>query len=125
MKNKFFIIISCVFILFLFQIFLRYDYKIVQNGRYVIKIDKDNTQFTLNVGSDKYNLKTNILGEQQIENLLGSIVIALHLGIDIKEIQKKIQYLENEPHRMQIRYDQNIKIIDDSYNSNIKGWEHE
>ena len=87
-----------------------------------IKIDKDNTQFTLNVGSDKYNLNTNILGEQQIENLLGSIVIALHLGIDIKEIQKKIQYLENEPHRMQIRYDQNIKIIDDSYNSNIKGF---
>ena len=87
-----------------------------------IKIDKDNTQFTLNVGSDKYNLNTNILGEQQIENLLGSIAIALHLGIDIKEIQKKIQYLENEPHRMQIRYDQNIKIIDDSYNSNIKGF---
>lgn len=87
-----------------------------------IKTINNQTIFTLNTPNSKLNMATNILGKHQTENLLGSIVIAQYLGISIDKIANKIKYLINESHRMEIKQIGNIKIIDDSYNSNIKGF---
>lgn len=39
-NKKLWIVVACILALFIFQTFLRYEYKIVKNGNYVIKIDK-------------------------------------------------------------------------------------
>lgn len=91
---------------------------------YVDKINYKNNRssFDLFYKSKKYHLDTNILGKHQIENLLGAIAIALLLDVKIELIAKKIKYLFNESHRMEIKHLNNMVVIDDSYNSNVYGF---
>ncbi len=87
-----------------------------------LKLENDRSKFILNYLNNKYDFSTNILGKHQIENLMGCIGLSLYLGIDIKHIQRKVQHLYNEKNRMEIKSIDNIKVIDDSYNSNINGF---
>lgn len=87
-----------------------------------ITFKNNQSQFILTYKNKEYLFETNILGKHQIENLIGSITIALLLNIDIDLIRKKVLYLFNESHRMEIKYLKNLTIIDDSYNSNIYGF---
>lgn len=124
------------------KIFLNYNYeylRMLNKDKYVslisysyysdsdiyiekLKLNNDKSEFTLNYLNNQYNIITNILGKHQIENLVGCISMSLCLGVEINQIQRKIKHLYNESHRMEIKYLDNIKIIDDSYNSNINGF---
>ena len=71
---------------------------------------------------DKIHIKTKLLGELNIINIVGAVAIADKLGMTPDEIKMGVKYLRPVPHRLQLKQNPNGSIIiDDAYNSNIKG----
>ena len=65
---------------------------------------------------------TKLLGEHNIENILGCITIAVQLGLSKEEIERGISKIEPVPHRLQLLNNNNGTIvIDDAFNSNPVG----
>ena len=87
----------------------------IKNGDYkIIKYNiKNNAKFTYSYNNKKYKIQTNITGLHNIYNLLGSIALINSLGIDLKEINKKVKKLSLPDGRMEIiKYKSNKIIID-------------
>lgn len=71
---------------------------------------------------EKIHIKTKLLGELNILNIVGAVAIADKLGMTAEEIKVGAKYLKPVPHRLQLKQNPNGSIIiDDAYNSNIKG----
>lgn len=71
---------------------------------------------------EKIKIKTKLLGELNILNIVGAVAIADKLGMTAEEIKIGVKYLKPVPHRLQLKQNPNGSIIiDDAYNSNIKG----
>jgi len=71
---------------------------------------------------EKIHIKTKLLGELNILNIVGAVAIADKLGMTADEIKVGVKYLRPVPHRLQLKQNPNGSIvIDDAYNSNIKG----
>lgn len=71
---------------------------------------------------EKIQIKTKLLGELNILNIVGAVAIADKLGMTAEEIKIGAKYLKPVPHRLQLKQNPNGSIIiDDAYNSNIKG----
>lgn len=70
------------------------------------------------------NIKTKLLGYHNIYNLLSSITLAYTMGISLENIKNSCYQIEPVIHRLSTRYDGNIQIIDDSFNSNIVGFKN-
>ncbi len=67
-------------------------------------------------------IATRLLGECNVSDLLGSIVIALKLGVSPEKIQRAIASLEQVEHRLSIKKTPGgVTIIDDAFNSNPAG----
>lgn len=67
-------------------------------------------------------VKTKLLGEHNITNIVGAVAIAKELGLTSSEIEIGIRYLEPVEHRLELKKQANgLIIIDDAYNSNVKG----
>ena len=70
------------------------------------------------------NIKTKLLGQHNIYNLLSAIVVAYTMGVDIENIKNSCFKIEPVLHRLSTLQDGNIKIIDDAFNSNIVGFKN-
>ena len=71
---------------------------------------------------EKIKIKTKLLGELNILNIVGAVAIADTLGMTADEIKVGVKYLRPVPHRLQLKQNPNGSIIiDDAYNSNVKG----
>ena len=71
---------------------------------------------------EKIRIKTKLLGELNILNIVGAVAIADTLGMTADEIKVGAKYLKPVPHRLQLKQNPNGSvIIDDAYNSNVKG----
>ena len=71
---------------------------------------------------DKIQIKTKLLGELNILNIVGAVAVADKLGMSEEEIKIGVKYIRPVPHRLQLKQNPNGSIIiDDAYNSNIKG----
>ena len=71
---------------------------------------------------EKIHIKTKLLGELNILNIVGAVAIADKLGMTEEEIKVGVKYLKPVAHRLQLKQNPNGSIIiDDAYNSNIKG----
>ena len=71
---------------------------------------------------EKIKIKTKLLGELNILNIVGAVAIADTLGMTADEIKIGAKYLKPVPHRLQLKQNPNGSIIiDDAYNSNVKG----
>ena len=67
-------------------------------------------------------IKTRLLGNLNILNIVGAVAIADKLGLTADEIKVGAKYIRPVPHRLELRQNPNGSIIiDDAYNSNIKG----
>jgi UDP-N-acetylmuramoyl-tripeptide--D-alanyl-D-alanine ligase len=66
----------------------------------------------------RYELYTKILGFHNIYNILAAISVAKNFGIDFLQIKEALEDFQTIEGRMKIIFSNNIKIIDDSYNSN-------
>jgi len=84
----------------------------------------DGMSFDLSINNKTVkDVKSPLLGEHNLMNILAGVVCSDYLGIDHEVIKRTISQLETIPHRMVITRDKNnVTIIDDSYNSNPLGF---
>lgn len=83
---------------------------------------REGLEFTLCYKNKEYITHTSILGEHNVQNILASAGLALQLGISINQILEVIPTLKAAEHRLELKNLENdIIIIDDSFNSNIQG----
>ncbi len=67
-------------------------------------------------------VQTPVLGAHNVLNILAATCVALHLGIPLDTLRRRMKGLEAAPHRLQmIKGSDGVVIIDDSYNSNPVG----
>ena len=82
----------------------------------------DGLEFVVCYKNKEYQTHTAILGEHNVQNILSAMALALKLDVKIKDILKVIPTLKPAEHRLELKQLENdILIIDDSFNSNIHG----
>lgn len=68
------------------------------------------------------NLKTRLVGEGNISNLVASVVTALYLKVPEEKIRRAVQAIEQVEHRLSVkRTPGGVTILDDAFNSNPTG----
>ena len=71
---------------------------------------------------EKILIKTKLLGKLNILNIVGAVAIADKLGLNAEQIKAGAKLIKPVEHRLQLKQNANGSIIiDDAYNSNIKG----
>lgn len=96
---------------------LDYDYK-AEN----IRVSEKGTSFTVVHGGEKIDFSTKLLGEHNVQNIVGAIAAAHSLGVPFADLVFPVKRLECVPHRMEILDKGNgVTIIDDAFNSNPAG----
>ena len=88
-----------------------------------ICITKEGSIFDLYIDNKKTgNVKISLLGVHNISNLLGAIGVMIALDVNENVILKLIDKIKPIEHRLQLKKINNISVIDDSFNSNEKGF---
>jgi UDP-N-acetylmuramoyl-tripeptide--D-alanyl-D-alanine ligase len=75
--------------------------------------------FTVTIGEETQTFTTKLLGEHNIQNLVGCIAVAHHLGISLAEMVYAVRMIKPVEHRLQLLPN---GYIDDAYNSNPAGF---
>lgn len=87
-----------------------------------IKFGKDGASFTAVTKNGEIKCVSKLLGEHNIQNVLGCIAIAVHLGLSNEQIANGVKKIEPIPHRLELLKNTNgLVIIDDTFNSNPVG----
>lgn len=87
-----------------------------------IKVTKEGSTFTIVTKDGEFPCKTKLLGEHNVQNIVGCVAIAKYLGLTQEQIQRGIAKLEPVEHRLQLLPTQNgTTVIDDAFNSNPVG----
>ncbi len=87
-----------------------------------ISTDSDGSGFILEYGQSEVDVKSCLLGRQNIYNILAATAVALHYGVTLEKIKTAINDIKPIPHRLQLLKNPNgIIIIDDAFNSNPVG----
>lgn len=88
-----------------------------------VKYSAKGTSFTV-MGNDgtSIDLKTKLVGECNISNLVAAVIVAVHLGLSHEEIRRGVESIEQVEHRLNVkRTPGGVTIIDDAFNSNPAG----
>ncbi len=88
-----------------------------------VRYSPQGTSFTVE-GPDGFRieLETRLIGECNIANLLGAVVMAIHLEVPAERIKYAVASIEQVEHRLSIRQTPGgTTIIDDAFNSNPTG----
>ena len=64
---------------------------------------------------------THILGRGNILNITAALAVAEHLGISVEARRRAVRQIEQVEHRLSMRRNGGISILDDAYNSNPEG----
>lgn len=67
------------------------------------------------------SLRTRLVGECNISNLVAAVAVAMHLGVSEEQIMYAVEQIEQVEHRLNMRIPGGVNIIDDAYNSNPVG----
>ena len=87
-----------------------------------IRYSPEGSTFLLCRGEEKTECTTGLLGELNIRNILLCASAALSLGLSMKQIARGIAKIKPVEHRLQlIRHPGGLNVIDDAFNSNIRG----
>lgn len=81
-------------------------------------------EFVIIYKNQEYNFQTKLLGRHNVFNLGLSIALSFDLGLDYKNIYENIRRIKAIPNRLELKKFNNIQIIDDAFNSNVKGFEN-
>lgn len=81
----------------------------------------EGTEFTLTLGGESARVKTKLLGRHSAENIALAAQVAYFAGMSVKEIADAVEKLDFIEHRLQLIKAGDINILDDGYNSNVKG----
>lgn len=89
-----------------------------------VKISTAGTSFELSISDRKVIVDSKLIGQHSIQSLLIAAAVASQFKIDLDEIKSSLEKITPENGRMNIIKVQNqITLIDDSYNSNPKSAE--
>lgn len=86
-----------------------------------ITASRDGTEFTLTLGGKSRRVKTKLLGEHSAYNIALAAQGAFALGMTLDEICSAIPKIDYIEHRLQLIESNGVNILDDGYNSNVKG----
>ncbi len=89
-----------------------------------IRYTSRGTTFTIVGGDlkDPLELHTALVGECNVSNLLGAVIVALKLGVPVEKIRYAVSQIEQVEHRLSVkRIPGGLTIIDDAFNSNPSG----
>lgn len=64
---------------------------------------------------------THILGRGNILNITAALAVAEHLGVSVDACRRAVKQIEQVEHRLSMRRNGGITILDDAYNSNPTG----
>jgi UDP-N-acetylmuramoyl-tripeptide--D-alanyl-D-alanine ligase len=82
----------------------------------------EGSSFVLCHRTDRTLCRTELLGELNIRNILLCASVALSLGMSMAQIARGIGKIQPVEHRLQlIRHPGGLNVIDDAFNSNIRG----
>ena len=87
-----------------------------------VYISNNQNNLLVKIYSNKYKVKSCLLGLHNLSNLALSIAVSKALNIKDDVIIKKIPLIKNVEHRLSSYKNNNWLIIDDSYNSNYTGF---
>lgn len=89
---------------------------------YDIVSDENGTSFSLaSFGGETISVSTKLLSEHSADNIALAYAIAKMLNMTDDEILRGLEDVDFVPHRLQKIVSGGITILDDGYNSNIKG----
>lgn len=86
-----------------------------------IKCSKEGTEFTLTLGGQSARARTKLLGGHSAYNIGLAAEAAYAAGMTVNEIAEAVAGLEFIEHRLQLTKANGVNILDDGYNSNVKG----
>ncbi|MBQ8319819.1 MAG: UDP-N-acetylmuramoyl-tripeptide--D-alanyl-D-alanine ligase [Clostridia bacterium] len=94
--------------------------KLIKDARYFA----DKTTFTLCLNAGEIAVETALLGKAATENIALAASVAETLGLTREEISLGISHLKPIAHRLELKKENGIFILDDAYNANEKGAAH-
>lgn len=87
-----------------------------------ITYSPEGSSFLLCTAEQKIICSTQLLGELNIRNILLCASVALSLGLTMEQVSRGIRKINPIEHRLQlIRHPGGLNVIDDAFNSNIRG----
>ena len=86
-----------------------------------IKLSGKGTSFDVKIKDKTYNFNTVLLGRHNIYNILASIALGIELGVNPDKLETAIKTLKPIEHRLELKKNGDINIIDDAFNSNPVG----
>lgn len=79
------------------------------------------TSFTLCIEKEKIDCKTQLLGLHNLQNILLCAALAYKLGLTLEELKVGIAKIEPINHRLELKKENGLTILDDSFNSSVEG----
>lgn len=70
---------------------------------------------------ERCGFKTKLIGRHNAINICGAIAAANTLGIPLIDLKPAVRRLESVPHRLELKKNGDVTVIDDAYNSNPSG----
>lgn len=86
-----------------------------------IKSDCEGNTFKLKLGGEEREAKTKLLGAHAVKNIALCATLAYEMGVGIDDIALACGELDFVEHRLQLIKANGVNILDDGYNSNIRG----
>lgn len=87
-----------------------------------ISVTPEGSVFDLCTKQERFTCRTLLLGELNIRNITLAASVCLKLGMTMKQISRGVARLQPVEHRLQmIPRPDGITVIDDAFNSNIRG----
>ncbi len=87
-----------------------------------VKYSTLGTTFTIAGDGKRIDLSTKLIGECNISNLMGAVIVAMKLGVPEQKIKYAVSKIAQVEHRLNMkRTPAGVAIIDDAFNSNPDG----
>jgi UDP-N-acetylmuramoyl-tripeptide--D-alanyl-D-alanine ligase len=88
----------------------------------IVVTEKGSSFVVVMPGKREISIKTKLLGNLNVLNIVGAVSIADKLGLSEDEIKAGARYIKPVEHRLELKQNPNGSIIiDDAYNSNNRG----
>lgn len=81
----------------------------------------EKTCFTLCLDGEEIAVEVPLLGRAAVENIALAAKAASVLGLTGEEIEKGLRQVKPIPHRLELKKEKGVFILDDAYNANEKG----
>ena len=88
-----------------------------------ITLPPNGTKFDIVFKNDKnrYSFETKLLGYNNVYNILSSVALGREFGMSIEQLKAGVSKVKPVEHRLELKRQGDITIIDDAYNSNPSG----